>query len=37
MLAKTLFLGGLADAVGEDADAVLVAADGRRVVTGGLG
>lgn len=36
VLAKTLFLGGLAYAVGEDADAVLVAADGRRVVTGGL-
>ncbi len=36
VLAKTLFLGGSAAAIAADAPAVLVAADGRTIRTGGL-
>jgi thiamine biosynthesis lipoprotein len=37
VLAKVLFLGGLAEAIDRDAPAVLLAEDGTRVLTGGLG
>jgi thiamine biosynthesis lipoprotein len=37
VLAKVLFLGGLAEAIDRDAPAVLLAEDGTHVLTGGLG